>query len=69
MYKRQAFHAAAIDTATLPWRVSDASGHSVGGAGMSSVVRHLSARAGGPFPAMTATTPCDAFDDPSVVAA
>ena len=68
-YHSAAFHAAAIDTATLPWRVSDASGHSVGGAGMSSVVRHLSARAGGPFTAMTATTPCDAFDDPSVVAA
>ena len=68
-YHSAAFHAAAIDTATLPWRVSDASGHSVGGAGMSSVVRHLSVRAGGPFTAMTATTPCDAFDDPSVVAA
>ena len=68
-YHSAAFHAAAIDTATLPWRVSDASGHSVGGTGMSSVVRHLSARAGGPFTAMTATTPCDAFDDPSVVAA
>ena len=64
-FAASALKAAAIDTATLTWRTRDdgRGGWCVGGTGMREVAAHLSARTGGPFAAMTATTPCEHIDD------
>ena len=66
-YVASALKAAAIDTATLTWRVRDdgRGDGCVGGTGMRGVAAHLSARTGAPFAAMTATMPCEPIDDDS----
>ena len=66
-YHAAAVAAACMDTASLPWRVNGSAG-GVGGAGMRSVARHLSARAGGPFAALSAALPARSIPDPYIAA-
>ena len=62
-YRASAVAAAAMDVATSPWRV-DGSAGCAGAESLRAVAAHLSARAPGPFAALTAYFPLAAVPDP-----